>query len=197
MSSEELSRALGVVREISICRVKNLAKAMNSLSSAISAMLTALIASFFAYLFIREPIFGSLLLVSILFLLELIVYWTAKKSFTYTFRMAEIAGEKINDIYLMLFPLAMLVPLAISKFIYVPQLTLASPFFAIGVLKIISNTETPRRVGGVALISLSMISSAAPLSTTPTALSIGLALSNVIESLMFIEEAEKCGGERT
>jgi hypothetical protein len=73
---------------------------------------------------------------------------------------------------------------------------MASPFFAIGILKMIAGSDVARQVGGLALVSLSMICSATQLTTTPSALSIALAISNVIESLMYIEEAEKCGKER-
>ena len=190
---ESLDKAMVVLKEVSICRIKNIAKAMNSILAAISGTIVALITSFFPYVFIKNPTLGSLFLVLILEMVEAIIYFTAKRSFKYTFGMAELAGEKIKDIQLMIFPIAMLIPLAIAKYVSLPQLILASPFFGISALKFISTSESIRRVGGVTLLSLTMISVSSPILATPTVLSIAVALSAIVEGLMYIEEAESCG----
>ena len=191
--TEALDRAMEVLREVSICRIRNIAKAMNSILTAISGTIVALITSFFPYVFVDNATLGSLFLILVLEVVEAIMYYTAKRSFKYTFSMAELAGEKIKDMQLMIFPIAMLIPLTIAKYISLPQLILASPFFGISVLKFISSAESIRRVGGVTLLGLTMISVASPILATPTVLSVAVALSAIVEGLMYIEEAESCG----
>lgn len=191
--SETFGRAVAVLREVGICRVRNIAKAMNSILTAISGTLVALITSFFPTLFINNMTLGSLMLVLALEVVEAIMYYTAKRSFKYTFGMAELAGEKIKDIQLMIFPIAMLIPLVIANYISIPQLVLASPFFGISILKFVSSKESIRKAGSITLLGLTMISTASPLLATPTTLSISTSISALVEGLMYIEEAEKCG----
>ncbi len=191
--SESLKRAFSIVTEVSICRVRNIAKSMSAMISAISGTITALITSFFPYLFITDPLIGTMNLLLLLTLLEYIIFVAVKKSFTYTFDMAQTAGENIRDIHLTILPISILIPLSVAKMISIPQLALASPFIAIAMLKMLIAKEQPRKVGGASLLALSMISSAAPLPTAPTSLAISLSMSCIIESLMYVEEAEKCG----
>jgi len=188
---EVLRRVSEIVVSISSCRIKYLARALSSLTLVLGSMLTALTASLIPHYFVDNIILGTALLLALILLYSAIMFYTFKKTFTYTFSMASLAGEEGKLIDLLLFPVVMLIVMLISKYFKSPQLLMSSPFIALAILKITSRGRE-RIVSGSVLLSLSMICVASSEVTLPAALASAYGISSVFETLMNLEEAERC-----
>jgi len=188
---EVLRRVSEIVASISSCRIRYLARALSSLTLVLGSMLAALTASLIPYYFVNNIIFGTALLLTLILFYSSIMFYTFKKTFTYTFGMASLAGERTKLLDLLLFPIVMLVVMLISKYLKSPQLLMSSPFIALAIMKITSGGRE-RVVSGSVLLSLSMICVASSEATLPAALASAYGISSVFETLMNLEEAEKC-----
>ncbi len=192
--NDAFSKAIDIVKQISSCRVTWLAKALPPMAQSVGAILTALTASLIPFIFTDNVILGTILLLFLISLYSWLLFLAFKKTFKYTFGMANLAGVKVEELSstdLILFPLVMLLVVLVSQYLHYPQLLMSSPFIALGVLKILSKRKEGS-VSGTVLISLSMLSSAARLEALPAALASSYAVASIIESLMDLEEAEKC-----
>ena len=194
MNEEELKALANlneVLKIIAPCRNTYLAMAITSLTKTLGGLLTALTAALLPYLFSYNVFVSTVILVSLISAYTIIMFYTFKKTFAYTFKLASLRGwkPKISDVFI--FPLTIALSLLVSRYFNLPFLIMASPFLALGIVKVISLT-LEGLVSGVVLISLTMLGITVPLSLVPIVTSISYSVSSLFEVLINLEEAEKC-----
>ncbi|NPA84782.1 MAG: hypothetical protein GXO07_02105 [Crenarchaeota archaeon] len=186
-----LERVNELITMISSCRVRYLARALVSLTLILGSTLTALTAALIPDYFTSNIIIGTALLLFLILFYSSIMLYTFKKTFTYTFGMASLVGEEAKLFDALLFPAVMLAVMIVSNYLQSPQLLMSSPFIGIAILKITSRIRE-KVISGSVLLSLSMISSVSKVTTLPAALASAYAISSMFETLMNLEEAERC-----
>ena len=194
MNEEELKTLANlnkVLKAIAPCRNAYLATAITSLTKTLGGLLTALTAALLQNAFSYNVFASTALLVSLISAYTIIMFYTFRKTFTYTFKLASLRGwkPKISDAFI--FPLTIGLSLLVSKYFNLPFLIMASPFLALGAVKVASLT-LEGLVSGVVLISLTMLGITVPLNLVPIVASISYSISSLFEVLINLEEAERC-----
>jgi len=186
-----LERVAEILRDISSCRNSYLAKALSSLTLSLGGTLTALTAALFPSVFVSDYKVGSALLMTLLLFFSIIMFYTFKKTFKYTFKIASLREGDSRAPDFLLFPVMAAVTLAAPVWPGLPYATMAIPFFLISLIKILM-MRREKAVSGVVLASLSMLSVATNPIVIPVTLSISYSVSTLFEVLINLEEAEKC-----
>ncbi|ALU12722.1 hypothetical protein EYM_06790 [Ignicoccus islandicus DSM 13165] len=195
----KLELAVDILQSVTKCRTQNLAKAMQTLTFTISSLLLAFVLATPSYKLISvlNSLPSTTLFLTLLTLFGLFKY-TASKSFTYITTISEILGVNVKSREYLECLIATL-PLALVSdiFLYnrIGSLSIVLPFIGFSIIKFLTSKDENARMGSLVMLALSMLSSAQKSSAIALTLSISLTLSGILESLLYIEEAERCATE--